>query len=60
MDAEGRRDLAAAIYQRVLVSDGVIRQVELTPSAHAHGLDRPLAMPESVVLARPAGFEPAT
>ena len=60
MDAEGRRDLAAAIYQRVTVKDGVIRQVELTPSAYAHGAA--LALPDHVLVtvARPAGFEPAT
>jgi hypothetical protein len=60
MDAEGRRDLAAAIYQRVTVKDGVIQQVELTPSAYAHGAA--LALPDRVLVtvARPAGFEPAT
>jgi hypothetical protein len=58
MDVDGRRDLAASIYQRVIVKDDVIQQVELTPSAYAHGAA--LALPDHVLVtvARPAGVGP--
>jgi DNA invertase Pin-like site-specific DNA recombinase len=50
-------DLVHAIYERIVVAGPRIVSVRLTPAANAHGLA--LALPE-VVMARPAGFEPAT
>ena len=58
MDEEGRRELVAALYERITVtSDGIV-SVELTPEAQRHGAA--LALPETVALARPEGFEPPT
>jgi hypothetical protein len=58
MDEEGRRELIAAFYERITVtSDGIVN-VELTREAQRHGAA--LALPETVALARPEGFEPPT
>jgi hypothetical protein len=46
------------VYQRIIVADGAIIEVELTEAAKRHGfLD---ALPETVAMARPAGLEPTT
>ena len=54
---EAKAELLHAIYERIVVAGRRIVSARLTPSAHQHGLA--LAMPE-VVMASPAGFEPAT
>jgi len=55
LDDEGRRDLANAIYGRVRVtSDGIV-DVSLTPEALRHGAA--LALPETVAMVRPEGFQ---
>jgi hypothetical protein len=54
---EARGELLRAIYDRIEVTREGFRHVRLTAHAYRHGLA--LAMPETVV-ARPAGFEPAT
>jgi DNA invertase Pin-like site-specific DNA recombinase len=58
MDDEGRRELAAGIYERITVTSGGIVEVEPTQEALRHGIA--LALPERVVLARPEGLEPPT
>ena len=55
--AQERADLLHAIYERIVVAGRTIEFVRLTPAAQQHGLA--LALPE-VVMAPPAGFEPAT
>ena len=55
---EGRSDLLHAIYERIVVAGRDFVSARLTPAAYAHGLA--LALPETVVRARPTGFEPAT
>ena len=63
-DAWGDADLAARaqivgrVYQRITVADGAIVKVELTEAAKRHGFLE--ALPETVVMARPAGLEPTT
>jgi hypothetical protein len=56
--AKEKADLMHAIYDRITVAGPEIVGFRLTQAADAHGLA--LALPEKVVLARPAGFEPAT
>jgi DNA invertase Pin-like site-specific DNA recombinase len=58
MDDQGRRDLALGIYDRIEVTSEGIAGVKLTPEAIAHGLQ--VALPERVVLARPAGARSAS
>ncbi len=55
-----RAKLVANVYDRIVVNDREVVEVELTEDAKRHGLA--LALPEQVkvVMARPAGFEPAT
>lgn len=53
MDDQGRRELALSIYERVETTSDGIAGVKLTPEAIAHGMQ--LALPEKVLLARPAG-----
>ena len=54
---EAKAELLHAIYEVIVVAGRRIVSARLTPSAYEHGLA--LAMPE-VVMASPAGFEPAT
>ena len=57
-DLEARARLVGRVYQKIIVADGTIVEVELTETAMRHGfLD---ALPETVALARPAGLEPTT
>jgi DNA invertase Pin-like site-specific DNA recombinase len=58
MDDAGRRDLAAALYDRITVTSDGVQKVKLTPEAERHGAV--LAMPEVVLMARPEGLEPPT
>jgi hypothetical protein len=58
MDDQGRRDLAAAIYERITVTSERIVEVELTQEAQRHGAA--LALPEWVLVARVEGVEPPT
>ena len=51
MDDAGRRDLAAALYDRITVTSDGVRSVKLTPEAERHGAV--LALPEVVLVARP-------
>jgi len=53
MDVAGRRDLAAALYERITVTADGVLEVEPTPEAMRHGAA--LALPERVALARPEG-----
>ena len=53
-----KADLVHAIYERITVAGPEIVGVRLTAAAYAHGLA--LALPEEVVMARPAGLEPTT
>ena len=55
-----RAKLVASVYDRIVVNDREVVEVELTDDAKRHGLA--LALPEQVVvvLARPAGLEPTT
>ncbi len=55
---EGRREHVAVINERITVTQSGIVHVELTREAQRHGAM--LALPETVVLARPEGFEPPT
>ncbi len=55
---ETRRGLVRALFRRLTVLGDRIVDEEPSPSAYRFGLD--LAIPDYVVLARPAGFEPAT
>ncbi len=48
-----KADLMHAIYERITVAGAEIVGVRLTRAAYAHGLA--LALPEKVVMARPAG-----
>ena len=52
--------LVASIYDKIVVNDREVIEVELTEDAKRHGLA--LALPETVkvVMARPAGLEPTT
>ena len=52
-----KAELLHAIYERIVVAGPTFVSARLTPAAYAHGLA--LALPQ-VVLASPAGFEPAT
>lgn len=55
-DLEARHKVVAALYDRIVVrSDGFV-EVELSAAANAHVVAA--AMPEKVVLARPAGVGP--
>lgn len=54
MDAEGRRELITAFYERITVTSDVIVIVELPSDAQRHGAT--LALPETVPLARPEGL----
>jgi hypothetical protein len=57
-DLEARAQLVDRVYPWITVTDGAIVEVELTEVAKRHGfLD---ALPETVVMARPAGLEPTT
>ncbi len=53
--AEARALLVSRVYRRVTVAGGEFVSVELTPEAERMGLA--LALPETVVLARPARLE---
>lgn len=55
---EAKAELVHAVYERITVAGRRIVSARLTPAACEHGLA--LALPEKVVMARPAGFEPAT
>ena len=57
-DLEQRAQLVGRVYQRITVADGAIVKVELTDAAKRHGFLATL--PETVVMARPAGLEPTT
>ncbi len=57
-DLEARAQLVGRVYQRIIVADGAIVEVELTEAAKRHGFLE--ALPETVVMARPAGLEPTT
>ena len=52
-----KADLLHAIYERIVVAGPTFVSARLTPAAYTHGLA--LALPQ-VVMAPPAGFEPAT
>ena len=52
-----KADLLHAIYERIVVAGASFASARLTPAAYQHGLA--LALPQ-VVMASPAGFEPAT
>ena len=52
-----KAELLHAIYERIVVAGPTFVSARLTPAAYAHGLA--LALPQ-VVMASPAGFEPAT
>ena len=54
---KAKAELLHAIYERIVVAGPRIVSARLTPTAYAHGLA--LALPQ-VVMASPAGFEPAT
>ena len=53
-----KAELVHAVYERIVVAGRRIVSARLTPAAYEHGLA--LALPEKVVMASPAGFEPAT
>jgi antitoxin (DNA-binding transcriptional repressor) of toxin-antitoxin stability system len=57
-DLAERAELVGRVYQRITVADGAIVKVELTDTAKRHGFLE--ALPENVVMARPAGLEPTT
>ena len=52
-DLAARAQLVGSVYQRITVADGAIVKVELTEGAKRHGFLE--ALPETVVMARPAG-----
>jgi hypothetical protein len=52
---EARSDLLHAIYERIVVAGREFVSARLTPAAYSHGLA--LALPETVVRARPTGFD---
>ena len=54
---EAKSDLLHAIYERIAVAGPEFVTAYLTPAAYAHGL---AALLLEVVMAPPAGFEPAT
>jgi hypothetical protein len=54
---EAKADLVHAIYERIVVAGPDFVRAHLTPAAYAHGL---AALLPEVVMASPAGFEPAT
>lgn len=54
---EAKADLLHAIYERIVVAGPEFVTAYLTPAAYAHGL---AALLPEVVMAPPAGFEPAT
>jgi DNA invertase Pin-like site-specific DNA recombinase len=53
-----RQQLVAAVFERVVVAGPRVVDERLTPWAIAHGMAT--ALPATVSLASPAGFEPAT
>jgi hypothetical protein len=53
-----RAQLVGRVYQRITVQDGAIVGVELTEAAKRLGFLA--ALPETLVMARPAGLEPTT
>jgi DNA invertase Pin-like site-specific DNA recombinase len=57
-DDAARQVVIRAIYRRITVVDARVASVELTDGAKRLGL--PLLLPETVVMARPAGLEPTT
>jgi hypothetical protein len=57
-DPEARAQLVGRVYQRITVADGAIVKVELTEAAQRYGFLA--ALPQTVVMARPAGLEPTT
>ena len=57
-DPEARAQLVGRVYQRIIVADGAIVEVELSEASKHHGFRE--ALPETVVMARPAGLEPTT
>jgi Asp-tRNA(Asn)/Glu-tRNA(Gln) amidotransferase A subunit family amidase len=54
---EAKAELVHAVYERIVVAGRRIVSARVTPAAYEHGLA--LALPEKVVMARPAGFERA-
>ena len=54
---EAKSDLIHAIYERIVVAGPEFIKAYLTPAAYTHGL---AALLPEVVMASPAGFEPAT
>jgi hypothetical protein len=54
---EEKAELLHAIYERIVIAGPTFVSARLTSAAYAHGLS--LALPQ-VVMASPAGFEPAT
>ncbi len=52
-----KADMLHAIYERIVVAGPTFVSARLTPAAYAHGLALTLLQ---VVMAPPAGFEPAT
>ncbi len=57
-DLGARARLVGRVYQGITVADGAIVKIELTEVAKRHGFLE--ALPETVVMARPAGLEPTT
>ncbi len=57
-DLEARALLVRQVYERIIVEDGAIVRVELTEAAKRHGFHE--ALPETVVMARPARLELTT
>ena len=55
-----RAKLVASVYDRIVVNDREVVEVELTDDAKRHGLAWALPEQVVVVLARPAGLEPTT
>ena len=53
-----RAKLVASVYDRVVVNDREVVEVELTEDAKRHGVAWALPEQVVVVLARPAGLEP--
>jgi hypothetical protein len=53
-----RAKLVASVYDRIVVNDREVVEVELTDDAKRHGLAWALPEQVVVVLARPAGLEP--
>jgi hypothetical protein len=53
-----RAKLVQSVYDKVVVNDREVVEVELTDDAKRHGLAWALPEQVQVVLARPAGLEP--